>query len=338
MNRPEWFDKLKPYANHDIRRAVFYILTSFVPYLAIVAIMFLMLMRGYPYWIILVVSIFAVGFYVRTFIIFHDCSHTSFINSKKICTILGLFCGVLTFTPFFDWQRNHGIHHATVSNLDKRGTGDVWTMTLDEYKASNFRVRLSYRLFRNPIFLFIIAPVFLFVIVYRFPQKSTRKKDYFSIIFTDIILVFIVITMHYTVGIKNYIAVQLPVIFIATSVGVWLFYIQHQFEDVYWAHGEKWDLISAALKGASFYNLPGALSWFTGNIGYHNLHHMNPRIPCYNLRRCYNEISELHYKPPITLKTGFKSLRLHLWDEETGRLISFKDAHRKMKSVLRQIG
>jgi omega-6 fatty acid desaturase (delta-12 desaturase) len=233
-------------------------------------------------------------------------------------------------TPFFDWQRNHGIHHANVANLDKRGNGDVWTMTLNEYRSAKFRDRLRYRFFRNPFFLFGIAPPLLFFILYRFPRKSTRRKDYFSIILTNIALALIIVAAYYTVGIKNYFAVQLPILLISTPIGVWLFYIQHQFENVYWDHSDGWDLINAAINGSSFYNLPGPLRWFTGNIGYHNIHHLKPRIPCYNLKRCYDNVPDLHYIVPITLSASFKSLHLHLWDEDTKKLISFKEADKKL--------
>ncbi|HEY1406469.1 MAG TPA: fatty acid desaturase [Spirochaetota bacterium] len=333
MKRPDWFDKLLPFTNSTIPQSLLFLLTSTVSYLAIVVLMFVVRLKGLPYWIVLVLAALSSGFYIRSFIVLHDCSHMSFFKSKKACSILGHFCGILSFTPFFDWQRNHGIHHANVSNLDKRGIGDVWTMTLNEYREANPSTKLLYRIFRNPFFLFVIAPPILFVVMYRFPQKSTRRKDYFSIIFTDVILVLIVIIAHYTVGIKNYVAVQLPIVLIAMPVGLWLFYIQHQFENVYWVHAKDWDLISAAMKGGSFYKLPELLRWATGNIGYHNLHHINPRIPCYFLKECYEKTPDLHYTTPITLISGFKSLRLRLWDEDANKLISFKDAARKMNTA-----
>ncbi len=233
--------------------------------------------------------------------------------------------------PFFDWQRNHGIHHATVANLDKRGTGDVWTMTVNEYYSSSKLLRLRYRFFRNPFFLFGIAPAILFLVMYRFPQQSTRRKDYFSIVITNAIIGLIVITAYYTIGLKIYLTIQLPIIIVGMSIGMWVFYIQHQFENVYWSRSEEWDLISAAIKGCSYYNLPGVLRWITGNIGYHHIHHMKPRIPCYNLKKCFDNVVELQYIEPITVKSGFKSLWLHLWDEDTQKLISFKRANKKRR-------
>ncbi len=333
MKRPDWFDKLQPYAEYDSYHSLIYVLTSLVPYLTIVSVMFLLMLLGYPYWIILLLAIPAVGFYVRTFMILHDCSHSSFVNSKKTSSILGHFCGLLTLTPFFDWQRNHAIHHASVSNLDKRGTGDVWVMTLNEYRSSNLLGRLQYRFFRNPFFLFGIAPMILFCIMYRFPQKSTRRKDYFSIIFNDVIYIIIIAAAYYTIGLKNFFAVLLPVFFISQSFGMWLFYIQHQFENVYWAHTDEWDLISGAMTGSSFYKLPEVLRFFSGNIGYHNIHHLKPRIPCFNLKKCYDNTPEVQYTVPITLLSSLKFLRLHLFDEADKKLISFKEAGKKIKSA-----
>jgi acyl-lipid omega-6 desaturase (Delta-12 desaturase) len=331
MKRPDWFEKLQPYAEPDAFKSSVYVLTSIVPYLFLLIIMFILLNRGYPYRIVLLLSIPAIGFYVRTFMILHDCSHSSFVKSKILSFFLGHFCGVLTMTPFFDWQRNHGIHHASVSNLDKRGTGDVWTMTLEEYCMSNLLVKMQYRFFRNPFFLFGIAPTLLFCVMYRFPQKSTRRKDYFSIVITDLILAMIVITAYKTIGLEKYLAVQLPITVVATSIGMWLFYIQHQFETVYWAHTDKWDLVDAAMNGSSFYKLPEILRWFSGNIGFHNIHHLKPRIPCYNLKTSYDNLPDLHYTIPITLVSGFRSMRLHLWDEESLKLIRFKEAVEKWR-------
>jgi acyl-lipid omega-6 desaturase (Delta-12 desaturase) len=328
MKKPDWVDKLQPYAESNTINSLLYVLTSIVPYVTLVVIMLLLFHRGYPYWIILLLAVPAVGFYVRTFMILHDCSHSSFVTSKLISYLLGHLCGFITLTPFFDWQRNHGIHHATVSNLDKRGTGDVWTMTVKEYLSTDVIGRMQYRFFRNPFFLFGIAPTILFCIMYRFPQKSTRRKDYFSIVITDAVLAGIILTAHYTIGLKIFFAVQLPVVIVAVSIGMWLFFVQHQFENVYWARNVNWDLVSAAIKGASFYKLPEVLRWFSGNIGYHNIHHLKPRIPGYNLKKCYDNVPELHDIKSITLLTSLKSLHLHLWNEDTLKLVSFKEATR----------
>ncbi len=332
MKKPSWISKLEPYAKSGPWKSFFYTITTFIPYFAILSVMFILQVKGYPYWLILLLALAATGFFTRIFIILHDCCHGSFVKTSRKNNILGHISGFFTFTPFFDWQKNHAIHHATVANLDKRGIGDVWTMTFDEYKDASVAKRRFYRFFRNPFFLFVLAPVFLFVVMYRLPQKSTGKKGVFSILITNIVLAGFIIAAYFTVGIKNYIAVQLPIAVLGTSTGMWLFYVQHQFKNVYWAHKEDWDINKAAMNGSSFYKLPWPLPWFSGNIGYHNIHHLKPRIPSYNLKKCYDEIPELHYIIPITLLSGFKSMRLHVWDEETKKLISFRDANKKVKS------
>jgi omega-6 fatty acid desaturase (delta-12 desaturase) len=334
MKRPDWFDKLQPFAVYDNNYAILYILTSVVPYLGIVAVMFFIYSRGLPYWAVLLLTIPAAGFYIRTFMILHDCSHSSFVNSKKLSNVLGHFIGLLTLTPFFDWQRNHGIHHASVSNLDKRGTGDIWTMTFNEYRDANTWGKLQYRFFRNPVFLFFIAPLLLFGIMYRFPQKSTRRKDYFSIAFNDVVYIIVISVAYYSIGLKILFGVFLPIFYLTLMIGMWLFYIQHQFENVYWAHAGNWDLINGAMNGSSYYKLPEPLRFFSGNIGYHNIHHLKPRIPCFNLKKCYDNTPDVQYTKPITLKSGFKSLHLNLWDEDTKRMISFKEAGIKIKSAI----
>jgi len=195
VTRPDWFDQLTPFAVPIPTSILIYLLTSLVPYFFCLGLMFWLLQNGVAYWAVLLLAIPAAAFYIRIFLILHDCSHLSFLKSKNLTYVLGHLCGVITLTPFFDWQRNHGHHHATVANLDKRGTGDVWTMTLQEYRSANALVKLQYRLFRNPFFLFLVAPPFLFAVMYRFPQQSTRRKDYFSIAFTDAALVLILIVL-----------------------------------------------------------------------------------------------------------------------------------------------
>lgn len=325
MKKASWLEDIRIFAKPHRFRSFIYVMTSIVPYLCLLAGMIILHKWGFPYGIILILSLLAAGFFVRTFMVLHDCAHGSFITSKKVSTILGYFCGILTLTPYSDWQRSHIIHHSNVGNLDKRGIGDVWTMTVKEYEASTSWGRLKYRVFRNPFFLFILAPQLLFILSFRFPQKNSNKKDSFSIVFTDLILILTLVVAYFTIGIGSYLAVQLPIWFIGTSAGVWLFYIQHQFRNVLWQRQEQWDFITAATEGSSFYKLPGFLRWFTGNIGYHNIHHLNARIPCYNLKRCYDHVPELHDYTFVTFISAFKSLRLHLWDEDKKKLVSFNE-------------
>jgi omega-6 fatty acid desaturase (delta-12 desaturase) len=260
----------------------------------------------------------------RIFIIFHDCTHNSFFRSRKINNIISHISGVLVFTAFHDWQLAHKIHHATSSNLDKRGMGDLWVMTVNEYYSSSLSRRLWYHLYRNPIFLFIIAAPTKFIFLNRIPKNLKRNKELVSQIGTTVALALIIITVCLTIGFKTYILLQLSVIWIGSSGGLWLFFIQHQFEDVYWSHNDEWDGFKAAMYGASFYKLPGLFRWFSGNIGYHHIHHLMLNIPCYNLKICYEDVKLDNEKISISFRKGFRSVFLKLYDEETKKLVSFK--------------
>ncbi len=324
MNRPEWLKKLKKYQEPDIKKSIIELLTSIVPFILLLAGMIIMLKYGLPYWSIIPIIPITSGFMVRTFIIFHDCGHNSFFKSKIANTIWGHILGVFTFTAYQDWQRGHNIHHGSVGNVDNRRGGDIWTLTAEEYKNMNFLNKTIYKLYRNPLFLFIIAPPSLFIILNRFPNKVTTKKAIPSFIITNLFIIGIILAFIFTIGIKYYLIVYLPVVFIGSIAGVWLFYIQHQFKDVYWFKDEEWDIVKASLYGSSFYKLPSVLRWFTGNIGFHHIHHLNPRIPEYNLKECYDNVPEVQNVKPVTLTSSLKSLFLRLWDGKTKQLISMK--------------
>lgn len=324
MNNPQWRVNLRQYIKPDMTICVKQILTAFIPYFVLMVVMIFMVKNGFPYWVVTLLSSLAALFLVKIFIILHDCVHRSYLNkSSRACSILGHLCGIFTFTAFSDFKQAHLIHHATVANLEKRGTGDIWTMTVKEYQNASRGKRILYRIFRNPLFLFGVAPTLKFVLVNRFPKLISEKKELLSILFTDIMIALLVFVAFVTVGIKTYIAVQLPVIFIAAGIGVWIFYIHHNFEGVYWEHNEDWDNFKAGMQGSVFYKLPAFLRWFTGSIGYHYIHHLNPWIPNYRLVQCFEGIPELQEKRSITLWQGFKSTRLALWDEETRKLERF---------------
>jgi omega-6 fatty acid desaturase (delta-12 desaturase) len=231
----------------------------------------------------------AAGLLVRIFIFQHDCGHGSFFRSKKANSITGVICSVFTWTPYFYWRRGHGIHHAFAGNLEHRGIGDVYTMTVEEYMKRSRWGRLKYRLYRNPIFLFVLIPVVVFVLWYRFPTSKDRamKKAESSVYWTDLMLSIVLGTVIYFTGFTAFLLVQLPIIIISTMAGQWLFYVQHQYEETYWEHKSEWDFVQAALKGSSFYKLPKVLQWFTGNIGFHHIHHLDPAIPNYMLEKCH---------------------------------------------------
>ena len=322
--REDLIQSVSKYAQPDYQKAFWQISNTFAPYIGLWALMIFSVLHGFPYWITLLLSVAASGFLVRIFILFHDCCHVSFFPSRRANRILGYIAGIMTFTPFEDWQRTHIIHHSASGDLDRRGVGDIWTLTVDEYLSSTRVKRFIYRLFRNPLFLFTIIPTFLFLIIQRIPSKGAKKRELNSVIFTNVAIAAIITVMSLTLGFHNYLLIQLPVIIMAASAGMWLFYVQHQYEDVYWSRHQIWDLTRSGLEGSSYYKLPKVLQWIVGNIGLHHIHHVKANIPNYNLQRCYDEVSALQAVTPLTLRKSIKSLWLNLWDEQRQKLVSFR--------------
>lgn len=316
---------LKEYNRPVRRKAMWQIINSFIPYAVLWALMIFTVKSGYSYWITFGLTVLAAGFLVRIFIIFHDCCHGSFFASKKANRILGYITGVLTFTAYRNWRRAHLIHHATSGDLDHRGTGDVWMLTVEEYASLPFLKRLSYRLYRNPFVMFGLGPAFTFFINQRYYRKSARRSERRNVIGTNIAIFALALVLSVLIGFKAYLLIQVPVMLIAGVFGVWLFYVQHQFEGVYWAHNEEWDPLKAALEGSSYYKLPKVLQWFSGNIGLHHIHHIDSGIPNYNLQQCYNEVPVFQTVKPLTIWESLKSLRLRLWDEKQQQLIGLSD-------------
>ena len=276
-------------------------------------------------------ALLAAGVLVRVFIISHDCGHGSFLESERWRTFWGVITGLATFTSYHHWRGEHAVHHGTCSNLDRRGTGDVWTLTVAEYEAASLPKKLGYRFIRNPFVLLFIAPLFLFLVLERIPRKSAPRLERVATWWTNLALAGMVAAMCAIFGVSTYVILQLGIMSVAMGVGVWLFYVQHQFEDTYWAKNADWDFTAAALEGSSFYRLPKVLQWFSGNIGFHHVHHLAPRVPNYNLERCHEAIAAMGAQVrEITLWSGIKSLRLHLWDEATNQLVSFRQARAAM--------
>lgn len=275
------------------------------------------------WWITFAISLPAAGILVRLFIIYHDCGHGSFFKSQKLNDAVGLFIGVLTFTPYYSWTHNHHIHHETAGNLDKRGLGDVWTITVKEYQESSAWQKLIYRIYRNPITMFGVGAFYVFVIGNRFTKRHMNNRDRIGVWVTNASLIIFAATVSYFIGFKSFVLIQLPVISVAGIMGFWLFYVQHQFEKTYWARGDEWNYKKMALEGSSFYKLPLILQFFSGNIGFHHIHHLSPLIPNYNLPRCHYENALFQEVKPITLKDSLKTLPLRLWDESSGNLVSF---------------
>jgi len=305
----------------SLRSSVWQLANSLIPYFVLWGLM--VWTRSSSYWITLALAVPAAGFLVRIFIIFHDCGHGSFFRSRRANTFWGVVTGVLTFTPYQQWRHNHAVHHATSGDLDRRGKGDIWTLTVREYRESSRWRRLAYRLVRNPFVLFVLAPPCLFLIQYRVPSRGAGRRERRSVYWMNAALLVMVVLMSRTLGLKAFLSVQLPLSMLATAAGVWLFYVQHQFEGVYWERRKHWDFVRAALSGASFYKLPKVLQWFSGNIGFHHIHHLSPAIPNYNLEKCHREEPVFRNVKAIGLWDSMQSLSLRLWDEQRGRLVGF---------------
>jgi omega-6 fatty acid desaturase (delta-12 desaturase) len=288
---------------------------------------------GYSYWLTLLLALPAGGLITRTFIIFHDCGHGSFFKSQRANNILGTICGLIVFVPYYQWRFEHAIHHATSGDLDRRGTGDITTLTVQEYLSRSRWDRFKYRVYRNPFVLLGVGPVFTFLISQRFTNSISRKRERYSVYFTNLVILAIVVTMSLTIGLSTYLLIQLPVALIGATAGIWMFYIQHQFDGTYWEHHEDWDYATAALRGSSYFKLPKVLQWFTGNIGLHHIHHLSSRIPNYALQRCHDENPVFQEVTTITLWSSLKSLRLNLWDEEGRQLVGF----RHLKTLRNQV-
>jgi omega-6 fatty acid desaturase (delta-12 desaturase) len=323
---PDWRRAVEPYTGPDARRASFQLVTTLGALaLAMTASHFV------AQWSILAALLLTLpiaGLLVRTFILMHDCSHGSFYPKREWNDAVGFVTGVLTLTPFAQWRRDHALHHASSGDLDRRGHGDVPTLTVREYRARSWKSRLGYRIIRHPLLLLLGGPIKLAVGQrMRGSSTATGSQQMSSVVATNIVIVLAIVLAVWTVGWKTVlIAYALP-FYLAAIAGVWLFYVQHQFEDAYWAPHGNWDYVDAALRGSSHLQLPAILNWFTGDIGLHHVHHVAPRIPNYRLRRCHDDNPLFHRSPKVTLRSGVAALRLALWDEERQRLVRFRDAH-----------
>jgi len=323
---------IRPFINPSNKRAIFQIANTVIPYIVSIIGMYFMILYGVHYLFVLVASIIPALFLVRIFILFHDCTHNSFMKSKKAMDVIGTIFGVLVFTPYKKWKEEHRQHHRTVGNIDKRGVGDVWTMTVAEYNNTSKLGRLGYKLYRNPLVLFVIGPVYIFLIGQRFPSKRMTKSLWVDLIIHNIGVLSIILVVSFTVGFKYYLMIQLPIIAISASLGVWIFFVQHQYDDVYWEDTEHWTILDAALKGSSVYKLPMVLNWFTGSIGYHNIHHLNSKIPNYRLKKLFKTYKEMRESKQIKLFQSIRLASLFLYDEKTKKLISYR-RYKKLLSV-----
>ena len=314
-----------PYAKPSNARSIFQLLNSAIPF-GLSWVLMLLTLGVVPYWVTLLLAVPATGFLVRLFIIQHDCGHGSFFRSRVVNNTIGSSIGLLTLTPYAYWSKTHAIHHATSGNIDLQTFGDVTTLTVRQYVGLSRWRRLLYRIYRSPIVLFGVGPIYQFMFKHRLPLDLPRsmKREWKSIIRNNIALLVAILIMWQTIGLRAFLMVQLPITVLAGIVGVWLFYIQHQFEDTYWANEGEWAYHDAGMHGSSYYQLPRILNWFTGNIGVHHIHHLSSRIPNYRLQKAFREIPEFQCVTQLTLWASLKCARLKLWDEERRKLIGFR--------------
>lgn len=315
QGKPDWYPSLSRFIQASRARAAWQLVETLIPY-GVLWIAMVFAVRHAHLWLLIVLWVPASALLVRVFILFHDCCHGSLFASRRANRIVGYVTGLLTLTPFDRWQRDHAAHHASVGDLDRRGAGDVWTLTVDEYLSAPPWKRLFYRVFRNPFVMLGIGPAILFIVVNRFSTRSSTPRERFSVRFTNVVLVLVLVVASVTIGLRAFLLIQVPVMLIAGMCGVWLFYVQHQFEDAYWARHKAWQPMRAAMAGSSYYKLPGVLQWVTGSIGLHHIHHVQPRIPNYNLQRCQDEIAAFQAVEPLTIGRSLHSLQLRLWDEQ----------------------
>ncbi len=318
---PAWKQIVIRYQQPSLWRALWQLVNTLVPYGALWYLMFVC--AAVSYWLVVPLAVLGGGFMVRLFIIHHDCGHGSFFKSRRANDVWGFITGVLTFTPYQHWRWEHAAHHSSSGDLDRRGMGDIWTLTVQEYLEASRGKRFAYRLVRNPAVLFVIAPLYMFLIKHRFPKAKAGRRERQSVHWTNLGILGLGVGLSLVFGLKAYLLIQLTLVAVAGSAGVWLFYVQHQFEGVYWQRHDQWDYLTAALQGSSFYKLPRVFQWFSGNIGFHHIHHLSPRIPNYNLERCHQAEPLFQTVPPVTLFASLKSFTFRLLDEKRHRLVGF---------------
>ncbi|MFC0271466.1 fatty acid desaturase [Metabacillus herbersteinensis] len=315
--------QVAPYEKSNTKDSVWQLINTVIPFILLWFLAYQSL--SISFFLTLAIAVVAAGFMTRTFIIFHDCCHHSFFKNRLANKIVGTVTGVLTFFPYSQWQHDHSIHHATSSNLDKRGTGDIWMLTVDEYLAESLSRRIAYRLYRNPFVMFGLGPIYVFLIKNRFNKKGAKSKERINTYITNISIFALIGLLCWTIGWEAFVLVQAPIFLIAGSVGIWLFYVQHTFEDSYFEETAQWDYVKAAVEGSSFYKLPKFLQWMTGNIGYHHVHHLSPRVPNYKLEEAHVNTLPLQNIPTITLATSLQSLKFRLWDEQNRKFVGYTE-------------
>ena len=326
MPARELLKALAAYREPSSKRSIWELVATIVPFIGLWAAAWFAM--SLSYWLTLAICIIAGGFLVRFFLIQHDCGHRAFFHSKNANDWMGRILGVITLTPYDIWRRSHAIHHSTSGNLDERGVGDIDILTVREYQASSRGRRLAYRLYRSAPVLFIIGPAYQFLLRNRLPQmfNSDKRSYWISAMGTNLSIAIVIVICAYFLGLGSFLAVHLPITIVAASIGVWMFYVQHQFENTMWEGAENWEMYEAALKGSSHYDLPAPLAWLTANIGVHHVHHLASRIPFYRLQDVLRDFPELVNIRRLTFMQSLACIKLRLWDEENKKLVSFSDA------------
>ena len=321
-NSSKWREIVARYQTPSVKRAVWQLVSTVLPLLACFVLMYWSL--SVSYLLTLALALPAAGLAIRTFIIMHDCGHGSFLPSRTWNDIVGWATGVLTATPYSHWRREHAIHHATSGHLAQRGTGDITTLTVREYLTASWWKRTYYRLYRNPLVLLGVGPTFL-LIKHRWPARDLAgKREKLNVHLTNLALAVLITVTSLLIGFREFMMIWLPIVLLSGTAGVLLFYVQHQFEDAYWREGGAWDYATAAVAGSSYFRLPKVLQWFTGNIGFHHVHHLSPKIPNYQLERCHKENPTFQKVTTLTIGQSIRTLGLKLWDEESGRMVGFR--------------
>jgi acyl-lipid omega-6 desaturase (Delta-12 desaturase) len=328
-----WRDILAKYQRPSNGRALWQLASTLIPYALLWYAMYHVM--AISLWLVVPVALLAAAFLVRIFVIFHDCGHGSFLGSRRANDAVGFLTGVLTFCPYYHWRWQHAIHHGTAGDLDRRGMGDVWTMTVQEYLDAPWWRRCAYRLARNPVVLFVLAPLFVFVLYQRFASPRANRRERHSVQWMNLALLGVVVALAWTFGIWPYLLIQSIVMAVAGAGGIWLFYVQHQFENAYWQRSADWSFTAAALHGSSFYKLPRVLQWFSGNIGFHHIHHLSPRIPNYNLQKCHEGDALFRQVQVMTLASSLRTLTLRFWDENENKLVGYAGL-RRIRAQLRR--
>lgn len=327
----DWKEKVLHYQTPSLWRAIWQLTNSFALYALFWFLAYRTLLDSI--WLSMLFATLAAAMLIRIFIVFHDCGHGSFFKSKTANDVVGFITGLMALTPYHHWRWEHSVHHATSGNLDKRGMGDIWTLTMKEYLEGSSFLRFRYKIARNPIVIFVIAPVLLFTIYQRFPDRNASPRERNSVLWMNLAILVMAIGMSSLMGWQAYLLIQLFITAVGSGAGIWMFYVQHQFDETHWERAEEWDYATAALHGSSFYKLPRILTWMTGNIGYHHIHHLSSRIPNYNLARCHRELPFANEVKPITFWKSLKSLTLRLWDEEQKRLVGYREMRIKRRAL-----